>query len=138
MPRLLLIDIIMAHCNPQLIKESLSNLRSVKTSVFLNKNVKADFKSVVETCRIIDVVMLPLFYIWAHCYHRELSEVCMEQHLKKPYERFLRDPFSNTFESYLFLRIDESDMMPPNIKRKVLTIYELLLTAKSNIEYCRL
>ena len=123
----------MAHCNPQLVKESLLNLRSVKTSVFLNKNAKVDFKSVVETCRIIDVAMLPLFYIWEQCYHRELSEVCMEQHLRKPYERFLRDPFSNTFEDYLFLKIGVSDMMPTNIKRKVLTIYELLLTSKNNI-----
>ena len=122
--------LVMNNYDPELIKEIISSLRSSKTSVFYNKNDGVDFKSVVETCRIIDAAMLPLFFIWEYCCHRQLSEICMEEHLRIPYEKFLRDPIANTFEFYFFLRIGVSCSMPVSKKNKVLSIYERILMLK--------
>ena len=81
-------------------------LRDAKTSAFLEHNYMTDFRKIVETCRIIDVAMLPMFYIWEHYCHRKLSEIEMEKHLMKPYERFSRNPLSNTWAFYLLSEIE--------------------------------
>ena len=111
--------------NPQLIKGTLLRLRNVKSSLFL-KNAKLNFNDVVDDCRLIDALMLPLIYIWKHCCHKSISELGVEKHLMKPYERFLHDPLMFTWELYLFLKLDKPSGMSKHLRERVLSAYELL------------
>lgn len=111
--------------NPQLIKETLLRLRNIKYSLFL-KNARLNFIDVVEDCRLIDALMLPLIYIWKHCCHKSISELGVEKHLMKPYERFLHDPLMFTWELYLFLKLDKPSGMSKHLRERVLFAYELL------------
>ena len=119
--------------NPKMIKDTLSELRNAKTSVFLNKNGLTNFKNIVETCRIIDTAMLPMFYIWEHYFHRKLIEIKVEKHLEKPYERFSKNPITNTWEFYLFLKIGISCSIPKDVRNNLLYIYEPLINNNSFI-----
>lgn len=119
----------MKEGHPQQIKEALSSLRNVKSSLFTNEKEKLDFRVIVETSRIIDVSILPLFYIWEHLYHRKLSEVGAEKHLMKPYEKFSQDPIAYTWESYLFLKLGLPGQMSDGDRDKVLTVYESLFNS---------
>ena len=80
----------MNNGNSQLIKETILNLRNYKISVFLNKDDISDIKSIVEICRIIDISMLPLFFIWEHRCHRNIQGLFIEKHLRKSYKKFLQ------------------------------------------------
>lgn len=113
--------------NPQIIKETLLNLRTVKTQAFINQGDNTNFKDIVEICRIIDVAMLPMFYIWEHYCHRKLSEIAMEKHLMKPYERFSRTPRTNTWTFYLLLKTCNSSNLPTSVMKKILSIYEPMI-----------
>lgn len=118
--------------NPQTIKETMSSLRSVKSSMFSNKDEKLDFQDVVEVCRFIDISMMPLFYIWDNYYHRDISELGADIHLIKPYNRFLQDPLIYTWELYLFIKIGLPHQMPAMVRKKVLSLYEVLLMSYSS------
>lgn len=120
----------MKDVNPQLIKETLSHLRRAKTSAFLKEEDISDFKTVMETCRIVDAAMLPIFYIWEHYFHRKLKELSIEKYLIKPYKRFSIDPWTNTWEIYLLLKIVAVFSISAFIKRKLFVIYDLLLLSK--------
>lgn len=116
--------------NSQIIKDTLLSLRTVKTKAFINQGDDTNFKDIVEICRIIDVAMLPMFYIWEHYCHKNLSEIEMEQHLKMPYERFSRTPRTNTWTFYLFLKTCNTSTIPTGVKKKILLIYELFINIK--------
>jgi hypothetical protein len=119
----------MCNYNPQLIKATLLSLRNAKISAFLSQKNLKDFRTVVETCRIIDSAMLPLFYIWEHICQRNLSEIHIERHLKKAYLRFLEDPFTNTMKFYLLLKIGISCSIPTGVKNNIVSIYESLISS---------
>ena len=119
--------IFMNKYNPQYIKDILFCLRKAKTNAFLNQGDCISFRNIVEICRIIDVTMLPMFYIWEHYFHRDLSEINMEEHLRKPYEKFSRNPLTNTWAFYLLLKTSVYDIIPTRIKKKLLVIYEPLI-----------
>lgn len=115
--------------NPQTIMETLSSLRRIKSSIFSKKDEKLDFKDVVEVCRFIDITMMPLFYIWDKCFHRDLLELGADIHLIKPYKRFLLDPLTYTWELYVFIKIGLPRQMPTMIRNKVLSAYEHILVS---------
>ena len=117
----------MNNGNSQLIKETLLNLRSFKISVFVNKDNISDIKSIVETCRMIDVSMLPLFYIWEHRCHQNIQELNVEKHLRKPYKKFSLNPLTYTWVFYLFLKLDIPCQMSTQIRENLLSAYETLL-----------
>jgi hypothetical protein len=120
----------MNDVNPQVIKDTLSSLRNVKSSLFLTKKVKPNFKNIIEVCRFIDVLMLPLFYIWEKCCQKNILELGVEKHLTKPYERFLHDPLSYTWKFYLFLKLGIPSQLSTKTRKKVLSAYELLINDK--------
>ena len=117
----------MNNGNSQIIKETILNLRSLKISLFLNKNDISDIRSIVETCRMIDVSMLPLLYIWEHRCHQNIQDLDVEKHLKKSYKRFSQKPLTYTWEFYLFLKLDIPHQISSQIKEKILSAYESLL-----------
>lgn len=109
------------------VKATILDLRSIKVSFFMNRKDAQDFKHIAESCRMIDVSMLPLFYIWEYRYNMNLVDVQMEKHLYRPYKKFLQKPLLNTWVCYCFLNLGIPDLMPENIRRNVLNIYEPLI-----------
>ena len=86
------------------IRTIVTDLKAAKAQSFKSVN-GLNFKKVAETCRIIDVFILPLYYIWEHFCHRRLKELDFEEHLDKPYKRFKQNPLTNTWELYLFISV---------------------------------
>ena len=113
--------------NPQMIQDTLMNLRNEKTSLFLNKDERFRFKDIVEVCRFIDVLMLPLFYIWEYCCQKSILELGVEKHLMKPYDRFLHHPLTYTWKFYLFLKLGIPSQMSTKTREQVLSVYETII-----------
>jgi len=124
----------MNDVNPQMIKDTLSSLRNIKSSLFLTKNAKPNFKSVMVVCRFVDMLMLPLLYIWEYRYHKSISELGVEKHLMEPYERFLQDPLAYTWKSYLFVQLGVPGHISKQIRGMVLSSYELLIDKDNYIK----
>lgn len=93
----------MQRYDTQNIRNTISGLKEIKTSAFVNKNGLVDFRQVREICRIIDTLTLPLYYIWEYDCHRQLAELDFEKHLEKPYKKFLHNPVTNTWRLYLLV-----------------------------------
>ena len=89
------------------IRDMVTVMRGIKASSFYNRDRQIDFQNVKETCRIIDILLLPLFYIWEHYCHRPLKDICFEEHLRKPYRKFIRNPITYTWELYIFITLYE-------------------------------
>ena len=87
------------------IQNVIVNLKKAKESSFLNKGDIFRYQDVTETCRVADTILLPLYYIWENCCHRQLKDVCFEEHLKKPYQRFAKKPFTYTWEMYILISL---------------------------------
>jgi hypothetical protein len=126
------------HLNMQIydtkkIQDVVSSLKGIKEASFSNKEGLIDFKKSTETCRIIDTLILPLYYIWEHCCHRNLGELMFEEHLQKAYQRFMQNPLTNTWELYLFVSIKtpfKNELGKKNLSKEIIEIYNLLLGDK--------
>lgn len=107
-----------------------SDLKEVKDRSFMNESGLADFKQAIETCRIIDIIILPIFYLWDQYYHRQLNELGFEEHLWIPYQKFLKDPLTKTWELYLFISIKtpfDSIFNNKNLLKDLKELYKQLL-----------
>lgn len=91
-------------------------LKEIKASSFSSKDGLVDFQKVTETCRIVDALMLPLYYIWENYCHQQLEDICFEEHLRKPYEKFIQNPITYTWELYIFITLKEP--IPKQLSRK--------------------
>ena len=91
-------------------------LKEIKTSSFSCKKGPVDFHNVTETCRIIDTLMLPLYYIWENCCHQQLEDISFEEHLRNPYQKFSQNPITYTWELYIFITLKEP--MPKQLAKK--------------------
>ena len=80
-------------------------LKKVKASSFIKKEGLFNIQDVIEICRITDTIMLPLYYIWEYYCHRQLNELCFEEHLRKPYQRFLKNPIAYTWEMFILISL---------------------------------
>ena len=96
----------MKRYDHQEILQTVYRLKEIKDASFVGNDGKIDFSRVTENCRIADVFSLPLFYIWEHQFKRDLKELGFENHLQKAYNKFQKDPQTNTWLLYLFISID--------------------------------
>lgn len=92
-------------------------LKKIKTSSFSSKKGPVDFHNVTETCRIIDTLLLPLYYVWENCCHQQLKDISFEEHLRKPYQKFIQNPITYTWELYIFITLKEP--MPKQLGKKM-------------------
>ena len=112
------------------IQEVVSSLKKIKAASFSNKEGFIDFKKSTETCRIIDTLILPLYYIWEHCCHRNLGELRFEEHLQKAYQKFEQNPLTNTWELYIFISIKtpfKDELGNKKLSKDIIDIYNQLL-----------
>ena len=109
------------------IQEIIVNLKEIKTSSFTQKDGMADFQRVKDTCRMVDTFMLPLYYIWEHYCKRQLTEASFEEHLRLPYRKFTLDPKIYTWELYLFVLINNSNLISKHIRKKLLDTYKTFI-----------
>lgn len=115
------------------IKDVVSSLKRIKAASFSNKEGLIDFKKSTETCRIVDTLILPLYYIWDHCCHRNLDELSFEEHLQQAYQRFVQNPLTTTWELYLFVAINtqlNNELGMKNLSKEIIEIYNQLLNEK--------
>lgn len=115
------------------IQDVVSSLKGVKAASFSNKEGLIDLKKSTETCRIVDTLILPLYYIWDHCCHRNLDKLSFEEHLRKAYQKFLQNPLTNTWELYLFVSIKtpfKNELGKKNLSKEIIEIYNQLLKEK--------
>ena len=91
--------------NSNRIQKTIVSMKEIKKSSFYTNNDSLDFKKVLETCRIVDTFLLPLYYIWEHCCHRQLKEIEFEEHLMKPYIIFNQAPITYTLEMFLYITL---------------------------------
>lgn len=118
------------------IKEVVSSLKSVKAAAFSNKAGLIDLKRAVETCRIVDTLALPLYYIWDRCCHRDLGELNFEEHLQTAYQKFVRHPLTHTWELYLFVSVRiplRNGMGKKNLSKEIAEIYDQLLATSEKV-----
>ena len=114
------------------IRDAIENLKKIKAASFSCNDGLVDFHAVTETCRIIDTLMLPLYYIWEHCCHKQLKDICFEEHLRKPYNKFRQHPITHTWELYLFVSLEATETKYLSRKKsykKVSSIYKELIDA---------
>ena len=71
----------MRKANTKIIKENISLLNEQKRKCFDIEAGIVDFKVVQETCREMDILLLPLYFVWEHMFKRNLCEVQFELHL---------------------------------------------------------
>ncbi len=115
------------------IHDAVLALKEIKKTSFLKKDGIANFKQAKETCRIIDTFILPLYYIWEHKCHRELTELDFEAHLKSAYQKFMKNPLANTWELSIFISIDTpfgKEFNNKNLSKNILEIYQQFLNTK--------
>lgn len=91
--------------NSNEIQKTITCLKNVKASSFNRKNDSLAIKRAMETCRIVDTFMLPLYFIWEYCCHRQLNEIKFEEYLKKPYQRFIKTPITYTWEMFIYINL---------------------------------
>ena len=99
------------------IHKVITYLKEIKASSFTCSDGPFNFDNVTETCRIIDTLMLPLYYIWDYCCHQQLEDIC-EEHLRKPYQRFLHNPITYTWKLYVFINL-KKPFTPPLADNKI-------------------
>lgn len=78
-------------------------LNAVKESAFDCNGEEIDFGKVTETCRIIDTLSLPLFYLWEHHYGKKLRDIGFHEHLSCAFGKFMKSPIENTLQIYLLI-----------------------------------
>ena len=117
------------------IRDAIENLKKIKAASFSCNDGPIDFHAVTETCRIIDTLMLPLYYIWEHCCHQQLKDISFEEHLILPYQRFCQHPITYTWELYILVNLEATevkDLSRKKLYKEVLSIYKELMDLNEN------
>lgn len=65
----------MHKANTKIVKENISLLKEQKRKCFDIEAGIVDFKVVQETCREMDILLLPLYFVWEHMFKQNLCEV---------------------------------------------------------------
>ncbi len=120
----------MHNYEPEKILEAVASLKEIKASSFSIHDGPIDFQNVMETCRIIDTLMLPLYYIWENCCHKQLEDISFEEHLRKPYQRFVLNPITYTWELYIFVTLKElifKQLAKDDVFEEITFIYKELI-----------
>ena len=113
----------MYEANMKTIKENISLLKEQKKRCFDTGNGIVNFKVVQETCREIDILLLPLYFAWEHMCKRNLSEVQFELHLKHSYSKFSLEPKRTTLKIILLLLPVISEKFSEHTRKDLLCIY---------------
>ena len=113
----------MRKANTKIVKENISLLKEQKRKCFDIEAGIVDFKVVQETCREMDILLLPLYFVWEHMFKRNLCEVQFELHLKNSYLRFSLTPKRITLKILLLLFPAISENFSANTRKELLCIY---------------
>ena len=65
----------MRKANTKIVKENISLLKEQKRKCFYIEAGIVDFKVVQETCREMDILLLPLYFVWEHMFKRNRKRV---------------------------------------------------------------
>ena len=114
-----------------IVHDTIFSLKEAKRKSFMQVKKVDNLQSTLEDCRMIDMMLMPLYYVWEHVMSQDLSVVGMEQHLAVPYQRFSRSPITTTWELYLLIAIGmkmPKSLHKKNIVNSILSVYEILIT----------
>jgi hypothetical protein len=113
----------MRKANIKNVKDNISLLKEQKRKSFDIEAGIVDFKVVQETCREMDILLLPLYFVWEHMFKQDLCEVQFELHLKNSYSRFSLEPKRITLTILLLLFPSISENFSANTRKELLCIY---------------
>lgn len=123
--------------NKQIIRGVVAKMNEIKKSSFQKWNEKGliDFKKVIETYRIIETLILPLYYIWEHCCHMQIDELELDQHLKLAYQKYLKKPLTNTWELYILISLKAPfiNLFEEDLVDQITILYRELLDSQKNL-----
>ena len=118
---------IMRKTNVKIIKKNIALLKEQKRKCFNIETGNVDFNVVQETCREMDILLLPLYFAWEHLCKQNLSDVQFELHLKRSYSKFSLDPERTTLIILLLLFPVVSKNLSDNTRKELLFIYQAVV-----------
>lgn len=121
----------MRKANIKIVKENISLLKEQKRKCFDIETGIVNFKVVQETCREMDILLLPLYFVWEHIIKRNLCEVQFELHLKNSYLRFSLEPKRITLKILLLLFPTIAENFSANTRKELLFIYLSIVNSES-------
>ena len=117
----------MRKTNVKIIKKNIALLKEQKRKCFNIETGNVDFNVVQETCREMDILLLPLYFAWEHLCKQNLSDVQFELHLKRSYAEFSLDPKRTTMIILLLLFPVVSKNLSDNTRKELLFIYQAVV-----------
>lgn len=129
MPCVLLTSKFMHKANIKIVKENIYLLKEQKRKCFDIEAGIVNFKVVQETCREMDILLLPLYFVWEHVFKRNLCEVQFELHLKNSYLRFSLEPKRITLKILLLLFPSISENFSSDTRKELLCIYSSIVNS---------
>ena len=118
---------LMRVASMKIVKKNIWVLKDQKKKCFLVEDRMADFKVVLETCREMDILLLPLYFAWEQIFNQNLSDVQFESYLMKPYSKFSLKPKTTTWIILLLLFPDISSHFSIDTKKELLRIYKSIV-----------
>lgn len=118
---------IMRKSKINIIKRNITLLKKQKRRCFNIEFGNVDFNVVQETCREMDILLLPLYFAWEHLCKQNLSDVQFELHLKRSYAKFSLDPERTTLIILLLLFPVVSKNLSDNTRKELLYIYQAIV-----------
>lgn len=121
----------MRKTNVEIIKKNIALLKEQKRKCFNIETRNVDFNVVQETCREMDILLLPLYFAWEHLYNQNLSDIQFELHLKRSYAKFSLDPERTTLIILLLLFPVVLEKLSDNTRNELLSIYQAIVNCSS-------
>lgn len=121
----------MRKTNVDIIKKNIALLKEQKRKCFNIETRNVDFNVVQETCREMDILLLPLYFAWEHLYNQNLSDIQFELHLKRSYAKFSLDPERTTLIILLLLFPVVLEKLSDNTRNELLSIYQAIVNCSS-------
>lgn len=115
----------------EIIKKNIALLKEQKRKCFNIETRNVDFNVVQETCREMDILLLPLYFAWEHLYNQNLSDIQFELHLKRSYAKFSLDPERTTLIILLLLFPVVLEKLSDNTRNELLSIYQAIVNCSS-------
>lgn len=117
------------------VKGLIIRLKQIKVEAFCMLKDVNNFKTVFETCRLIDMLTLPLYFFCEKYYKVKLSSIRFEPHMQVPYKRFLLNPDNITKELaiiILFTNPIDLSVDITELKEPIFNVYRYIYIEKHN------
>ena len=117
------------------VKDLIIRLKRIKVDAFNKLKDVNNFKDVFETCRLIDMLTLPLYFFCEKYYKVKLSSIRFDSYMQVPYKRFLLNPDNFTIELaiiILFTNPIDLNVDITELREPILNVYKYIYIKRHN------